>query len=1508
MFKKTVNKALAMAIIVTILLALILPSILADEYSEVSVFATYESDDFTYPSDAEEYIYPAPVIPEGFEVATEIEEVGRDEEEVIEVMPANELIMTYSNLVAAIAAADDGDTIVLGADINAEGHTAIPINTNLTLTSELDNNFIFTVTTGRHFVVNNDASLRLENVTLRGDLSVVAAHGGVQVNAEAHLYLAVGSIIENSRAISGGGVQLNDGILTINGGEIRNNTSTATTAANNGGGGVNAVGAHSRVYLYRGTISGNIAVGTVNTIGGGGVRIDGGEFVMRGGIISNNTVAGRYGGGVAIAGGGILRMENGTITENSARAGGGINLGNPSSAGSFTMTGGTISRNIVTGIAGDDGGGGVRLNNPGSRFYMYNGEIADHEIARDGGGVRATSGTIYLLGGEISNNRVTDNRTGGGLHIANGTLIMSNGLVRDNQTLGTAAAHGAGMHLVSSTFTMSGGEISNNQTSGSGNGGGIHMTGASSTITLSGDAAIFGNEANQGGGLNIEVGSGLFTPFTMSGGLIEDNTARTNGGGMRISGAQLTMTGGMIHDNTAGHAGGGIHFATHALSRVFLYEGAVISENDSGTVAVGVIARDGGGINMTGGRAYLRGGEISGNTAYGSGANAGQGGGVNLRSGSAFTIESGTITGNEAHLGGGLSIFSIGGTFADIIMYDGEISGNTARDQGGGLNVNQGSFEMFDGTIEDNTSLSHGGGLRMSGNGLVDIHNGDLRNNTANGNGGAIHIGTGNTAGGLLHIRENALIIENTAVGLGGGVNFSGGSLRLLGTVSDNESGHDGGGLELSSSSDTIHNVEIDGALFSGNRSGGAGGAINTQRVNINNTHTFIIQNTELVNNHARSRGGGMRIGYTGDITFNDVIIDGNSTYGNGGGIFIGSSFFSTLYINDGVRISENIGNHGGGMYQHGGTVHMHGAEIRDNIAHINGGGVTLNNAAGSSAGSFTMHDGIIYHNTAGNNGGGMHARSANSIFNMLDGSIQGNTAGNGGGMNVGSSFINIHNGEISNNTARNNGGGMWFALHDNPVNVHSGEFTDNIAGGDGGAIFVSNTRTDNPLAEAVNVYPRLHLIGNSVIFSDNTAGGGEFAPPDNYYKITRFNGQLMTNYNINYRSNWRVIFLLNGGNIDGNEGPIEEIFQTDWTPEQRRIGDGRVPGPPVQEGNTFIGWRNRDSEPEWDEHWNGILPDHYIWSDERVAAHVVDSSTVFEAIWERRIYTVTYTIVGLEPADFTPALDTLGGTYPMGDSVTVADELIATTNLYVDGTTLGTWIFVGWSRAEENLDVGETFIMPGEDVLLVGTWVFEAFPTVSFEFHKTGEDLYNMSEWNNPGWLDTILRAGAHFSLFRYTGEGTPPSGIITDAMVTAGTWEYVGSDISSGIIGIPIEFQLILGQYYHLVETLPPPGYTLPLGQWRIVAVMGGEDEEEIGFQITYEGVAPPAFANIGGQFEEGAHFGGTLFVGNQLEFILPIFGGSGISIVVMFVGLLTIMATFGFSLWYMMKKKKD
>ncbi|MCL2837637.1 MAG: hypothetical protein FWE04_01025 [Oscillospiraceae bacterium] len=1134
------------------------------------------------------------------------------------------------------------------------------VGAGIDITIISDNQEILTsVNNARHFVINAGGVLRLSNVILSGSSpTVLDAHGGVTVNAGGYLYMEAGGVIENARASSGGGVQLNNATLTINGGTIRNNVSTSTGSPNAGGGGINAVGAGSHIFMNGGTISGNAsATPNANNSGGGGVRIYGGQFVMTTGAISGNmasnppAVLGRYGGGVLVAGDGSFTMEGGTINGNTARAGGGVNL----QAGAFTMEGGTISGNIITGTTSalTDGGGGVRLNDANSRFYMRNNSvIASHELTLSnnqlGAGIMMIAGRIYLYDDiEIIGNKVISNNNGGGIHVANGTL------------------------------TMNGGEIVD-------------------------------NEAQQGGGLNLNGGF-----FVLNEGRIEDNTARTAGGGMRIGGAQVTLYGGVIYDNEAGTTGGGIHLATSTASRLFIYEDAIISYNIANTT--------GGGINTTGGRTYLRGGLIHGNEARGAGT-TGNGGGVNIApSGGSvpvFIMENGTISGNEGHQGGGVSISS--GANLVFRMDGGDIVGNTAHDQGGGVNINAGTFTMNNGMIEDNTARNHGGGIRMSGGGALNLHNGEIYDNTAERSGGGIHTGTANA--NRLYIHENMTIHYNRALdGSGGGVNINAGTTYLHGTISNNESSLDGGGVQIARGDPSVTTLTatIDGATFSGNTShDGAGGGINL------NAGTFTIENSLFEDNHAHSRGGGMRIGSTEDITLADnIIIRDNTTNGAGGGIFVGSSFTNTLYIHNGVTIHDNEGNHGGGIYIRGGTVDMHGGVIRDNTARVNGGGVVISVSALVQPGGFTMRDGsVIRDNTAGANGGGVHAHGINDTFTMLGGIISNNTAHNGGGVSVRNAHANIEgNSTITGNTAINNGGGIWLADHTNGFYMHGGSLMNNHAAGDGGAIFANPTRTDNPLVNPANVYPRIHLIADSVDFYSNTAGGGLVPTPTGWNEITRFNGMWLTNNNINFRSNWRIVFQLLGGIYQGNMDDITFLIEASDPPIIFYQDEYAFVPVPIQAGYNFLGWRNRESEPDWDEDWDGDFSD-YIWTHEEVEEHLVGSSAIFEAVWAPIMFTITYEVLGdVAPISFTPDIPAESRRQMGATNISVAQTL--TTTETMNGSLIGIWTFSGWITEDVAMK-GSTFTMPEHDVVFTGYWTF-----TSIYRNITGYVLYD--GWN---------------------------------------------------------------------------------------------------------------------------------------------------------------------------------
>jgi uncharacterized repeat protein (TIGR02543 family) len=125
----------------------------------------------------------------------------------------------------------------------------------------------------------------------------------------------------------------------------------------------------------------------------GNVYIHGGsKFIMKGGIISNNsirnTVGGSHGGGVYVE-----------------------------SQGKFIMEGGKISNNSSTGYSNNGEGGGVKVNNYGI-FEMKGGEISGNSSNGNGGGVFVTTNGTFIktagvIYGDDDNIAYKDNNTNG---------------------------------------------------------------------------------------------------------------------------------------------------------------------------------------------------------------------------------------------------------------------------------------------------------------------------------------------------------------------------------------------------------------------------------------------------------------------------------------------------------------------------------------------------------------------------------------------------------------------------------------------------------------------------------------------------------------------------------------------------------------------------------------------------------------------------------------------------------------------------------------------------------------------------------------------------------------------------------------------------------------------------------------------------------------------------------------------------------------------------------------
>jgi uncharacterized cupin superfamily protein len=250
------------------------------------------------------------------------------------------------------------------------------------------------------------------------------------------------------------------------------------------------------------SISGNTSGGVSN--------YNDGNFTMQ----DNASVTGNktyYNGGGVENRGNFTMQDNASVSDNTTSLdGGGVYV----EAGTFTMSGGTISGNTAIGVRGNGGGVYICQNIPNgyskksSSFIMQGGTISGNIAGRDGGGVYEQEGTFTMNGGTISGNAA---RSGSGVCISQkggvyGTFTMSDGTISGN----TAREDGGGVYN-GGRFTMNGGTIS-------------------------------GNTASLGGGVR---GS-----FTMNGGTISGNTASLGGGGVYV-GSNFPKTGGTIYGEDA---------------------------------------------------------------------------------------------------------------------------------------------------------------------------------------------------------------------------------------------------------------------------------------------------------------------------------------------------------------------------------------------------------------------------------------------------------------------------------------------------------------------------------------------------------------------------------------------------------------------------------------------------------------------------------------------------------------------------------------------------------------------------------------------------------------------------------------------------------------------------------------------------------------------------------------------------------------------------------------------
>ncbi|MCP4359381.1 MAG: hypothetical protein GY796_15310 [Chloroflexi bacterium] len=269
---------------------------------------------------------------------------------------------------------------------------------------------------------------------------------------------------------------------------------------------------------------------------------------MTGGDTSSanlNEYRGR-GGGI-LNEGGIVTLNNSTITGNKSDSGGGIF----NDQGTVTLNNSAVTDNISNEIdtAYDDEGGGGIFNYQGT-VTLNNSAVTGNFAGINGGGIYSYGGTMTL-----NNSTVNDN-------------------IADSEILG-GDPYGGGIYNRYSTITLNNSSVSGNSARSA---GGIYNLGASATLTLS-NSTVSGNTATseKGGGIAIGYGSTV----TLDNSTVSGNYAFWGGGGIFIYSSYntLTLNNSTVSGNTADD-GGGIYVYYRSSSTITLNR-SVISGNDA---------------------------------------------------------------------------------------------------------------------------------------------------------------------------------------------------------------------------------------------------------------------------------------------------------------------------------------------------------------------------------------------------------------------------------------------------------------------------------------------------------------------------------------------------------------------------------------------------------------------------------------------------------------------------------------------------------------------------------------------------------------------------------------------------------------------------------------------------------------------------------------------------------------------------------------------------------------
>lgn len=448
-----------------------------------------------------------------------------------------------------------------------------------------------------------------------------------------------------------------------------------------------------------------------------------------------------------------------------------------------------------------------------------------------------------------------------------------------------------------------------------------------------------------------------------------------------------------------------------------------------------------------------------------------------------LTIQNGVA--DDGSGGGGINAASD----AHLILSSVVVQNNTAEEfisegseapipsSGGGVQTS-GNLTITDSVIRGNTATEDGGGIDFGSGSeakTLSITNTTILGNSAASDGGGVATDSSDTAISTVTL-DNVVIEQNGAGDDGGGLALDGGTTTINGgRIDGNSAGSDGGGIDAEGSLTVIDTT------FDQNQAGRFGGAIRYEA----NTDSdfFSISAATLTSNSAGVDGGAVHADGDGeqDVTGTvvDTTFDGNTAEDSGGGAFfvdMAVEVTSSTFRSNEAGSEPEADGVGGGLYVRSdatsGDYLVTDSTFQQNEARGGGGGAFFVDADGDSSGNLFDRNEVTGTSTRFGSGGGGFAivGESRTVTGSVTGtSITDNLAPAAGGLAVADADVTVTTSDITGNQttqANSGGGGIGVVNNMNPsgditLRVDSSTVSGNATDGRGGGIGAANANLE---------------------------------------------------------------------------------------------------------------------------------------------------------------------------------------------------------------------------------------------------------------------------------------------------------------------------------------------------------------------------------------------------------------------------------------------------------------